>query len=79
MRSDDAWDSVLPDEWKEWYGLTPQERWQQNMTLWETFVILGGSLEPEPDSQSPFFDPEEASAGAGGGRPGLRIVRRSGV
>jgi hypothetical protein len=43
----------------EWYFLTPQERWRESSQLWETYLALGGSLEPEPDTQSPFFDAEE--------------------
>ena len=79
MSPNDAWDVTLPDEWREWYRLTPQERWRQSLALWDTFLQLGGTLEPEPDSQSPFFDPEEASTGARHGRAGLRVLRRSGV
>ena len=71
--------NAIPDEWMEWYRLSPAERWQQSMALWPTFLLLGGSLDPEPDSHSPFFDPAEASAGPRDGRPSLRIVRRGGV
>jgi hypothetical protein len=66
-------------EWAEWYALTPLERLEESSKLWETYLKLGGSLDPEPDSQSPFFDPEEWSAVALDGRPGMRVVRRGGV
>lgn len=63
----------------EWYRMTPQERWAESMRLWNTFRLLGGQLEPEPDSQSPFHDAGARRGGAADGRPGLRAVRRSGV
>lgn len=66
-------------EWAEWYRLTPQERWSENAKMWETFLLLGGSLDPEPDTQSPFFDEQEWRSLTGHGRPGVRIVRRSGI
>jgi hypothetical protein len=67
------------DERLEWYLMTPQQRWAESERLWDTFLALGGSLDPDPDPQSPFFD-----AGAPGpvpvdGRPGVRVVRRGGV
>lgn len=66
-------------EWADWYALTPLERLEESSKLWQTYLKLGGSLDPEPDSQSPFFDPEEWRAVALDGRPGMRVVRRSGV
>lgn len=67
------------DEWLEWYRLTPQERWGESAKLWDRFPTLGGSLDPEPDHQSPFHAPDARRAGAPDGRPDLRVVRRSGV
>ena len=66
-------------EWAAWYALTPLQRLEESSKLWETYLKLGGSLDPEPDSQSPFFDPAEWRASALDGRPGLRVVRRGGV
>ena len=43
------------DEWMEWYRMTPAERWRASGQLWEVYVALGGSLDPEPDTQSPFY------------------------
>ena len=71
-------EDLVGDEWAEWYRLTPQERFRESEKLWETFLAFGGSLDPEPDTQSPFFDPEEWRANAADGRPGVRVVRRSG-
>jgi hypothetical protein len=38
-----------------WWRLTPAQRFQESQKLWSTFVALGGSLDPEPDWQSPFY------------------------
>jgi len=57
-------EEVIREEWAAWYRLTPQERWRESEKLWEVYLYLGGSLEPEPDTQSPFFDPEASSAPA---------------
>jgi len=43
------------DEWMEWYRMTPAERWRASGQLWEVYVAMGGSLDPEPDTQSPFY------------------------
>lgn len=63
------------DEWEAWQLLTPQERWRESMKLWEFYLAVGGSLDPEPDSQSPF-DPDyvPGPAPADGG-PGVRVIR----
>jgi hypothetical protein len=66
-------------EWAEWYLMTPAERFRASMEMWDTYVSLGGSLEPEPDTQSPFFDAEEWRENHADGRPGVRVLRRSGV
>jgi len=67
------------DEWAAWYALSPLERLEESSKLWQTYLELGGSLDPEPDTQSPFYDPDEWRAFALDGRPGLRVVRRSGI
>ncbi len=53
-------DDVTDPEWIEWHLLTPQERWRESQKLWETYLALGGSLDPDPDPQSPFCGPDEA-------------------
>ncbi len=72
-------EQLVSEEQLEWYRMTPAQRWVESMQLWETYLLLGGTLDPEPDSQSPFDDPEARRGGAAHGRPGLRAVRRSGV
>ena len=47
--------------------------------LWNVYFHLGGSLETQPDTQSPFFDANARSPRSTYGRPGMRVLRRSGV
>ncbi len=72
-------ENICGEEWAEWYKLTPRERWSHSLKLWDVFLFLGGSLDPEPDSQSPFYDSKTPGSMSPHGRPGLRVIRRSGV
>ena len=72
-------EELVGAEWAEWYLLTPEQRWRESDKLWATYLALGGSLDPEPDTQSPFFDAEEWSGLSSDGGAGLRVVRRCGV
>ena len=70
-------EEVVEEEWTEWYRLTPVQRWLESEKLWQTYLALGGSLDPEPDMQSPFFDiyaPYPAHE-----RPRVRLLRRGRV
>jgi hypothetical protein len=69
----------VSSEWLEWYSLSPKERWEQSSLLWNTFLLLGGSFAPEPDTQSPFFDDQSWSPLPADGRTSLRVLRSSGV
>ena len=53
----------LSDEWREWIALTPIERWRESQKLWSTYLTLGGTLDPDPDSDSPFHFPEKPGIG----------------
>ncbi len=75
IEPEDLW----PEEWVAWFHLTPQERWHESNKLRQIFLDLGGSLDPEPDTQSPFYDPQEQRARSADGRSGWNIIRRSGV
>jgi hypothetical protein len=69
-----------PDaEWQEWFRLTPAERWAESMKLWEVYMSLGGSLDPEPDSQSPFNDDFMQCPLPSHGRTGVHLIRRGPV
>ena len=43
------------DEDREWLKLSPRRRILETTKLWRLYLSLGGSLDPEPDSQSPFY------------------------
>ncbi len=43
------------DEDREWLNLTPVQRILETTKLWKFYIALGGNLDPEPDSQSPFY------------------------
>ena len=66
-------------EWLEWFALTPQQRWAESEKLWVHYLEIGGRLDPEPDTQSPFFDPDASGQEPADGWTGLRAIRRSGV
>lgn len=72
-------EELVGEEMAEWYMLTPLERWRESAKLWEIYLSLGGSLDPECDTQSPFFDPKQPSSRPVDGRPGLRLIRRGRV
>ena len=74
-----ALEDYCDPEWAEWYRMSPAERWAESGRLWAAYLALGGSLDPEPDTQSPFFDPSAPGRGPADGRPGVRVVRRGGV
>lgn len=69
----------IPAEWIDWYQLSPAERWEESTRLWQTFLTLGGSLDPEPDTESPFFDAKSWSAKPPHGRSSLRVLRSCGI
>jgi hypothetical protein len=64
------------DEWRSWYSLTPRKRWLETQKLWDFYYKAGGSLDPEPDSQSPFRHAWLPGAFSTDGRAGVRIIRR---
>ena len=73
--------SWLNDEQREWARLTPEQRYMESCQLWSTYLAFGGSLDPEPDSQSHFDFPELQRAVPGDGRPpggqaGVYFIRR---
>ena len=72
-------EEIVSEEWAEWYRLTPLERWRESQKLWQAYLSLGGSLDAEPDTQSPFFDQSATSTRAADGRSGVRVLRRSRV
>lgn len=68
-------EELVGEEWASWYRLTPLQRWEESSKLWQTYLTLGGSLDPEPDTQSTFFDGSLPGAVPAHGRPGVRVPR----
>ena len=52
-------ESLIEPEWLAWYRLTPAQRMSESEKLWQHYLEIGGSLDPEPDAESPFFDPAD--------------------
>jgi hypothetical protein len=72
-------EEIVGEEWAPWYRLSPQERWRESEKLWQAYFYLGGSFDTQPDTQSPFFDPDASNTSTAHGRTGMRILRRSRV
>ncbi|HEX4645723.1 MAG TPA: hypothetical protein VH598_08955 [Verrucomicrobiae bacterium] len=72
-------EQLVEGEWAEWYRLTPVQRWLESEKLWQTYLSLGGSLDPEPDTQSPFFDADASRSRPPHGRASVRVLRRGRV
>ena len=72
-------EATIEDEWAHWYRLTPLERWRESQKLWAFYLAIGGSLDPEPDSESPFDNHQTRSTRPVDGRSGLRVLRRGGI
>lgn len=79
MPFDSIHDELDADQWLEWYRMTPQERWEESERLWDLFLRTGGSLEPEPDPDSPFYADIAPSPAPAYGRSGVHVVRRGPV
>jgi hypothetical protein len=72
-------DEVCEPEWAQWYLLSPEQRWRESQQMWQSYLDLGGTLDPEPDTQSPFFDEDQWREVFADGRTSVRVIRRSGV
>ena len=68
--------SFFNEEQEDWAKLTPEQRYVESSKLWPIYVAFGGSLDPEPDSQSPFDFPELQRSTSAHGRPGVHFIRR---
>ncbi len=68
--------SLYPPDVLEWISLTPAERLLRSAEMWDMYILYGGSFDPDPDPQSPFFDPEAPGPSPSDGRSGVRLVRR---
>jgi hypothetical protein len=66
----------MSDQWKEWVGLTPLERFARSEQLLVEYFAQGGSLDPDPDPTSPFDAPETWRPDLAHGRASLCLLRR---
>ncbi len=48
-------EDILEPEWLDWYSKTPFERLEATEVLRQEYIAMGGSLEPDADTQSPFW------------------------
>jgi hypothetical protein len=78
VKKPEIFSEYLTEE-EEWVRLTPEQRYIESSKLWSLYLSFGGSLDPEPDSQSPFNFPEIQHAVPAYGRSGMYFVRRGGV
>ena len=69
-------EDIAGEEWGAWYRLTGEERFRESAKILQTYLQMGGSLDPELDFDSPFFDREEWRQLYGHGRSSVRVVRR---
>jgi hypothetical protein len=75
----DAHLELAKDEAEEWLRMTPRQRLVESERLWAAYLALGGSLEPEYDSQSPFnflYYPDARRPQSNDRRPGTHRLRR---
>ena len=68
---------MVDDDWSDWYRMTSTERWIETQKLWSFYLSVGGTLDSEPDSQSPFDTLFAQRARIAHGGSGVRVVRRS--
>jgi hypothetical protein len=58
---------------------SPAERWAESDKLRHSGLMREGFPDPEPNTQSRFFQPDSSCLHAAHGRPRLRALRRCGV
>jgi hypothetical protein len=66
-------EQLLEGEWAEWSRLTPVEHSLESEKLWQTYLVFGGSVDPEPDTQSPFFEARAPRPRTAHGRTVVRV------
>ena len=49
-------EDIVEGECADWYRLAPLERWRESQKLWVAYLQMRGSLDPEPDTESPFHN-----------------------
>jgi hypothetical protein len=70
------WLDGIEPEWLEFYRMTPEQRWARAAEVRAYYLAMGGSLEPDPDPQSPFWSAEEIAEFAQVALPAMVPQRR---
>jgi hypothetical protein len=71
------WLNSIEPEWLEFYLMTPEQRWARSAELRAQYLAMGGTLEPDPDPQSPFWSEEEIAEFAKAAVPrNVKMIRR---
>ena len=52
----------MEPEWAAWTRMHPAERWKASRALLRHYLKIGGSLDPDPDPQCPFWSRQECEA-----------------
>ena len=58
-------EGIIDPDVLEWSRLTPAQRLDRSFELLQHYLAMGGSLDPEPDADSPFYvrpEPDEKQA-----------------
>jgi hypothetical protein len=72
-------EDLFDPDFLAWVRLTPAQRLEHSARLLKIYLALGGTLDPEPDPQSPFYGPPPRRARPAHGRSGVRAVGGRGV
>ena len=71
------WLDSIESKWLEIYRMTPEQRWARATDIRTQYLAMGGTLEPDPDPQCPFWSAEEIAEFARAAIPSrVRMERR---
>ncbi len=72
-----SWLDSIEPEWLEFYLMTPAQRWARSAEVRACYLAMGGTLEPDPDPQSPFWSEDEIAEFARAAIPrNIQMTRR---
>lgn len=76
-------EDIIEPEWLDWYRKTPQERFYESQRLLAHYLAIGGTLEPDVDTESPFWSREDLEGFARSieesrRRAGVKLVKNAG-
>jgi hypothetical protein len=56
LRASPAVERSVDAETLEWWRMSPQQRWEESMRLWDIYLWLGGSMGDGFDDEEPDFN-----------------------